>query len=82
MHNAINWVAGGGNFIVAVNPATANVASGESQLVEITYDATGFDPGDYTEDLEGQSNDPAHLDFIIGNTMHVYMPAQFAGIGL
>ena len=79
LHNAILWVSGGGNFIVAVNPASANVAAGESQVVEITYDATGFDPGTYTEDLVGESNDPAHLDFIIGNTMHVYIPAQFAG---
>ena len=79
VHNSILWLAGGGYFIVAVEPATANVAAGESQVVEITYDATGFDPGTYTQELEGQSNDPDHLDFIINNTMHVYIPAQFAG---
>jgi hypothetical protein len=80
LHNAINWIAGGGYFIVSVNPATANVAAGGSQLVEITYDATGFDPGTYTQDLAGESNDPNHLEFTVGNTMHVYVPAQFAGM--
>ncbi len=80
LHNSILWLSGGGNFIVSVVPATGLIAADESQMVEITYDATGFDPGTYTEDLELDSNDPDDSLFIIGNTMHVYVPAQFAGI--
>jgi hypothetical protein len=80
VHNAILWLSGGGYFIVAVEPATANVPAGESQLVEITYDATGFEPGTYTQELIGESNDPNHLEFLVNNTMHVYIPAQFAGM--
>ena len=48
--------------------------------MQITYDSQDYEPGDYTQDLMLESNDPNHLEFIIANTMHVYIPAQFAGI--
>ena len=67
------------DFIVAVEPAFGTVAEGESQGITITYDSQDYEPGDYTQELLLESNDPNNQEFIINNTMHVYVPAQFAG---
>ncbi len=67
------------DFIIAVEPAFGTIASGESQEITITYDSQDYEPGDYTQDLFLESNDPNNPEFIIANTMHVYVPAQFAG---
>ncbi|MBP6871328.1 MAG: carboxypeptidase regulatory-like domain-containing protein [Bacteroidales bacterium] len=67
-------------FIIAVEPNFGTIASGESQVVAITYSAEGYEPGDYTEDLILNSNDQDEPEVIIANTMHVYMPGQFAGM--
>ncbi|MCK9400807.1 MAG: carboxypeptidase-like regulatory domain-containing protein, partial [Bacteroidales bacterium] len=66
-------------FIVAVEPNFGTVASGSSQQIAITYDATGFEVGTYLEELLLNSNDRDEGELIINNTMHVYVPAQFAG---
>ena len=68
------------DFIVSVQPPTGLIAQGGSQNVKITYDTEGYDPGDYTQDLMFESNDPSTPEYTIGNTMHVYVPAQFAGM--
>ena len=44
-------------FIVAVEPNSGLIASGESQQIAITYDATDFEVGDYFEELLLNSND-------------------------
>jgi hypothetical protein len=67
------------NFVVSVEPPSGLVASGESQQVAVTYDATGFAPGTYYKGIDLKSNDPVDSALVINNTMHVYMPAQFAG---
>jgi hypothetical protein len=67
------------DFITDVEPAYGNVNEGGSQTVTITYNSTGYTPGIYSEDLVLESNDPENAEFIIGNTMHVYTPAQFGG---
>ncbi|MBP6871325.1 MAG: carboxypeptidase regulatory-like domain-containing protein [Bacteroidales bacterium] len=67
-------------FIIAVEPNFGTIASGESQVVAITYSAEGYDPGTYTQELLLNSNDQDEPELIIDNTMHVYMPGQFAGM--
>jgi hypothetical protein len=67
------------DFIEDVQPAFGTVIQGSSKQVTITYDSDGYNPGDYTQDLLLESNDPENTEFIIANTMHVYTPAQFAG---
>ena len=67
-------------FIITVEPSSGTLASGDSQQIAITYDATGFEVGDYYEELLLNSNDMDEPEVIINNTMHVYMPAQFAGM--
>ncbi len=68
------------NFIVSVEPNHGLIAGGESQQIEITYDATGFNVGDYFQALTLKSNDIPDSVLTIGNTMHVYMPGEFAGM--
>jgi hypothetical protein len=68
------------HFIVDVNPAFGSVLQGGSEQITITYDSEGYEPGEYTQDLLLESNDPENQEFIITNTMYVYTPAQFAGI--
>ena len=67
-------------FIVAVSPASGQVAAGESRTVSITYDATGFEPGSsYFEPLVVESNDIANPSITIQNEMYVYEPGMIAG---
>ena len=67
------------DFIISVNPAHGFVPQDSSRVVTITYDAHGFDPGEYSEFLMLKSNDPDLPDYNIYNTMHVTLPAEFAG---
>jgi hypothetical protein len=67
------------SYIVDVVPATGIIPQGGSHEVTIYWDAAGFGPGDYPEDLKCASNDPVDSVVYIGNLMHVYTPAQFAG---
>jgi hypothetical protein len=67
------------SFITAVVPAEGIVPSNGSQNVSITFDATGYDPGTYTEDLEINSNDLANAVVQIPCTMVVYVPGGIMG---
>ncbi len=67
------------DFIVDVEPAWGTVPSGDNRTITITYDSEGYEAGDYIQDLWLSSNDEDEPDWIIANTMHVYIPAQFAG---
>ena len=67
------------DFIIDVEPAFGTIAEGESRDITITYDSQDYEPGDYTQELMLESNDPNNGEYIINNTMHVYVPAQFAG---
>ncbi len=67
-------------FISAVEPAAGTIAGGGSRQIRITYDAEDFEPGIYLEDLYLESNDPLNGAYLLGNTMHVYIPAQFQGV--
>jgi hypothetical protein len=67
-------------FIITVVPSHGTVASGQSQMIAITYSAEGYDVGTYFEELLLNSNDFDEPELIINNTMHVYMPGQFAGM--
>ena len=68
------------DFIIAVEPAFGTIAEDGSQEITITYDSQDYEPGDYTQELVLESNDPNNETYIIMNTMHVYVPAQFAGM--
>ena len=68
-----------GGFIVDVQPAEGIIPEGGSQDIIITYDAVGFPPGDFNQQLLCESNDPGNPEVYINNIMHVYVPAQFAG---
>ena len=68
------------DFIIDVEPAWGTVAAGDEQPITITYDSEGYDPGEYTQELLLESNDPDTPEWIINNTMHVYVPAQIAGL--
>ena len=66
-------------FVVDVDPATGVVPEGGNTDVDLTWDATGFDPGTYYADVEVTSNDPVNPSVMIGNEMTVVIPAEFAG---
>jgi len=69
----------GGSFITIVNPNQGYVDPGSNVDIAITYDATDFDPGLYSEWLYIESNDPNRLWDSIYNEMLVYVPGQFVG---
>ena len=56
MANALKYVAGP-NF-VAVNPTSGTISAGSSIDVEVTFDATGLNGGDYFANILTSSNDP------------------------
>ena len=67
------------DFIVDVVPAHGFIGAGNEQDITITYDSEGYDVGDYEQELLLESNDPDQPEYIINNTMHVYLPAMIAG---
>jgi len=67
-------------FIVSVDPASGIIQPGGSSEVLVTWDATGYAPGIYYQDLVCESNDPLNPFINIGNKMHVYIPAYIRGI--
>ncbi len=64
------------SYITIVDPPSGTLGEGESQLITITYDATGFFPGDFPEKLAIASNDPDTPADSIDNLMHVYTPGS------
>ncbi|MCF8227590.1 MAG: carboxypeptidase regulatory-like domain-containing protein, partial [Bacteroidales bacterium] len=68
------------SFIVDVTPSSGYLGEGATQQIAITYDATDFPPGTYTEWLFVESNDPDHLADSTHNTMIVTQPAMYEGV--
>jgi 5'-nucleotidase / UDP-sugar diphosphatase len=56
------------------DPISGEVLPGECQEVEVTFDATGMEPGDYFADLVILSNDPMTPEVIVPVTMTVFEP--------
>ncbi|MCD4773399.1 MAG: hypothetical protein K8R41_08470, partial [Bacteroidales bacterium] len=69
----------GGYFITIVNPYQGFLESGSNTDIDITFDATDFDPGLYSEWLYVESNDPNRLYDSIFCEMFVYIPGQIEG---
>ena len=67
------------SYIVDVQPAMGQIASGSTLDVVLTYDATGFPVGLYDEWLKIETNDPLYASDSIFNQMLVYIPGQFTG---
>jgi uncharacterized repeat protein (TIGR01451 family) len=53
------------------DPTSGVVPPGECQVVEVTFDATGMEPGDYFADLLINSNDPDTPQLVVSVTMTV-----------
>ncbi len=68
------------SYIVNVNPASGQIAAGETQDVTVTYSSAGFPVGDFDEYLHITTNDPNRTNDSILNTMHVYTPATLYGV--
>jgi len=67
------------SYIVDVQPAMGQIASGSTLDVMLTYDSEGFPAGLYDEWLNIETNDPLRLQDSIFNQMLVYIPGQFYG---
>jgi len=66
-------------YIVNVSPATAIIPPGGSHEVTIFWDATGYGPGIYPQDLLCESNDPNNPVLAIGNLMEIQTPIYVSG---
>jgi len=66
---------------LTIEPVTGTVPAYSSVPVEVTFDATGMEPGDYTAEIVVLSNDPVTPWVSIPVTMTVVEPvvADFAG---
>jgi hypothetical protein len=67
-------------FISHVQPVSGVVPENSSELVTVTYSAESYLPGLYHAELLMETNDLNNTEFIIDNTMLVYLPAVFSGI--
>jgi hypothetical protein len=68
-----------GDFIIDVEPAYGIIPENSSSVITITYDSKQYVPGPYTQELLLESNDLNNPEYLIDNTMHVYLPALFSG---
>lgn len=66
-------------FITDVEPVSGTVPQGGSEVVTITYDAEDYNPGTFHEDLLMETNDLRNPEFVVTNTMYVYLPAKYSG---
>jgi hypothetical protein len=78
LHNAILWLADVEPVDISwlsEDPVSGEVPVGECQEVQVTFDATGMEPGDYFAGLRILSNDPEISQVDIPVTMTVYEQA-------
>ncbi|MCD4724228.1 MAG: carboxypeptidase-like regulatory domain-containing protein, partial [Bacteroidales bacterium] len=66
-------------YIVNVCPATGIIPQGGVHEVTIFWDATGYGPGIYPQDLLCESNDPNNPVVAIGNLMEIQTPIYVSG---
>ena len=66
-------------FIYDVIPENGYLNAGQVQDVRVVYNAEGYSPGTYTQELDIESNDPFNATVTVDNTMTVIQPAAFAG---
>jgi hypothetical protein len=55
----------------SMDPVSGTVATNSSMPIQVTFDATGVEPGDYTTEIVVQSNDPVTPSLSIPVTMTV-----------
>ncbi len=67
------------DYITDVQPFTGTVPQNGSENITITYSAENFNPGTYHHDLLMETNDQDKLEYMVNNTMYVYLPAIFSG---
>lgn len=60
-------------FITAVDPVSGSLAAGESETVNVTFDATGLDPFVYESEIGVSTNDP--------RATFGYTPASLSVVG-
>ncbi len=70
MRNAAFWASGNPNFVTA-QPANGVVPPGGSAQVQVTFDATRLNGGDYRADLAVKSNDPDQPQMLVPAMLHV-----------
>ncbi len=61
-------------------PLTGTLPAGECMQVEVTFDATGYGPGDYWANLLVLSNDPDEPILTLPVTMSVSQPAEILSV--
>jgi hypothetical protein len=59
------------NFITSVTPATLTLAPDTQETIWITYNSTGFEVGNYEQDLKCFTSHPELPHIILQNVMHV-----------
>jgi len=67
--NTIDWLTGN-NQLLSVNQTSVAIAAGASEVIEVTFDATGL-VGFYTADINISSNDPDEPLVIVPATLNV-----------
>ncbi len=53
----VDWIVGGYNFL-SVSPTSGTIVPGNSMDLDVTFNATSMDGGDYYRTIEVYSNDP------------------------
>ncbi|HEU4930159.1 MAG TPA: choice-of-anchor D domain-containing protein, partial [Candidatus Krumholzibacteria bacterium] len=69
LHNAILWSAG--SAWLTADPTEGSLPPGAIMDVNVTFDATGLNGGDYSANLAIASNDPATPEVNVPASMHV-----------
>jgi YVTN family beta-propeller protein len=73
--NAVNWVGGDVPWLSTI-PISSTVSGYSALPIEVTFDATGLQPGTYTADLIIHSNDPQTPKATVPVTMTVQPTAN------
>ncbi|MFO8128444.1 MAG: T9SS type A sorting domain-containing protein [Bacteroidales bacterium] len=67
-------------FLQEVDPASGMVQGPGQKKIAVLYNASGFEPGEYTQSLVCASNDPGNPSDTVIHIMKVEEPAFIAGV--
>ncbi|MFC1569564.1 S8 family serine peptidase, partial [bacterium] len=70
-NQVFDWLAMGGISWLSVSPESGSVAAGGSQDVDVIFDATDMNGGDYSAHILISSNDPDESELIVPATLSV-----------
>jgi len=71
LHYAVSWKSPAATAWLKIAKTSGKIIAGQSESIELTFDAKLLDAGDFSAEIRVESNDPAHASRIIPVALQV-----------